>query len=221
MGTHWSMRHIAALSALILATAVLDGASAHPSIGPQAPLTSSPAATGSSALTAPAQPSSSAPTQAVMTAASTSPQSSAPRPASGAPASTASASASPTPGAATPRQDLAAAVADATNAQRVAAGLKPLTYRSCTTPAVWAVHLASVGSLTHNSLTTVLSACAGTTVAGENIAVAYGSVADVTAGWMASPGDKANIVNPTYTGVSVGVAQAADGTYYWVEDFTG
>ena len=124
-------------------------------------------------------------------------------------------------GSVTARQDLAAAVAAATNAQRVAAGFSALSYRSCSVPASWAVQMASAGSLTHNSLMTVLSACGGKTTAGENIAAGYTSVAAVTAGWMGSAGHKANILNPNFKIISVGVAQAANGTYYWVEDFTG
>jgi uncharacterized protein YkwD len=126
-----------------------------------------------------------------------------------------------TQGSVTSRQDLAAAVASATNAQRAAAGLAPLAYRSCSVPAAWAVHMASAGSLTHNSMMTVLSSCGGTTTAGENIAAGYTSVSAVTSGWMNSPGHKANILNANFKIISVGVAQAANGTYYWVEDFTG
>jgi uncharacterized protein YkwD len=126
-----------------------------------------------------------------------------------------------TSGSVTARQDLASAVASATNAQRVAAGLSPLSYRSCSVPASFAVKLATEGALYHNSLTTVLSACGGTTTAGENIARGYTSVSAVTAGWMASAGHKANILNPSFKSISVGVAQASNGTYYWVENFVG
>ena len=140
-----------------------------------------------------------------------------------APAAPAPAAVAPpaTTGSVTARQDLAGAVAAATNAQRAAAGLKPLAYRSCSVPAAWAVHMASAGSLTHNSMMTVLSSCGGTTTAGENIAAGYTSVSAVTSGWMNSPGHKANILNANFKIISVGVAQAANGTYYWVEDFTG
>jgi uncharacterized protein YkwD len=124
-----------------------------------------------------------------------------------------------TQGSVTSRQDLAAAVASATNAQRAAAGLAPLAYRSCSVPAAFAVKLASEGALYHNSLTTVLSACGGTSTAGENIARGYSSVSAVTAGWMSSAGHRANILNPSFKAISVGVAQAANGTYYWVENF--
>jgi len=124
-------------------------------------------------------------------------------------------------GSVTSRQDLAGAVASATNAQRAAAGLSPLAYRSCSVPASFALKLATEGALYHNSLTTVLSACGGTTTAGENIARGYTSVSAVTAGWMASAGHKANILNPSFKSISVGVAQASNGTYYWVENFVG
>lgn len=124
-------------------------------------------------------------------------------------------------GSVTSRQDLAAAVASATNAQRAAAGLAPLAYRSCSVPAAFAVQLASEGALYHNSLTTVLTACGGTSTAGENIAQGYTSVSAVTAGWMGSAGHRANILNPSFKAISVGVAQAANGTYYWVENFVG
>jgi len=140
-----------------------------------------------------------------------------------APAAPAPAAVAPkaTTGSVTARQDLAGAVAAATNAQRAAAGLKPLAYRSCSVPAAWAVHMASTGSLTHNNMMTVLSSCGGTTTAGENIAAGYTSVSAVTSGWMNSPGHRANILNANFKIISVGVAQAANGTYYWVEDFTG
>ena len=126
-----------------------------------------------------------------------------------------------TSGSVTSRQDLAGAVASATNAQRAAAGLAPLAYRSCSVPASFAVKLASEGALYHNSLTTVLSACGGKSTAGENIARGYASVSAVTAGWMGSAGHRANILNPSFKSISVGVAQAANGTYYWVENFVG
>ena len=126
-----------------------------------------------------------------------------------------------TSGSVTSRQDLAGAVASATNAQRAAAGLAPLAYRSCSVPASFAVKLASEGALYHNSLTTVLSACGGKSTAGENIARGYSSVSAVTAGWMGSAGHRANILNPSFKSISVGVAQAANGTYYWVENFVG
>jgi hypothetical protein len=43
--------------------------------------------------------------------------------------------------------------------------------------------------------------------AGENLAVYYTQAEDVTAGWMASPTHRANIVDTRYTDIGVGVAQ--------------
>jgi uncharacterized protein YkwD len=42
--------------------------------------------------------------------------------------------------------------------------------------------------------------------AGENLAVHYDVAEDVQDGWMASPGHRANIVNPNYTEIGVGVS---------------
>ena len=146
-----------------------------------------------------------------------------PKPAATAPMATAPAATAPAAmsGSVTPRQDLATAVAAATNAQRTAAGLKALTIKTCSVPASFAVKLATEGGLYHNNLMTVLSGCGGGTTAGENIARGYSSVSGVTAGWMGSAGHRANILNVNYTSIFVGVAQASNGTYYWVENFTG
>lgn len=54
---------------------------------------------------------------------------------------------------------------------------------------------------------------------GENIAYGYATPADVMAGWLSSPGHKANIENPAFTSTGVGVAQNAQGVYYWTQDF--
>jgi uncharacterized protein YkwD len=146
-----------------------------------------------------------------------------PKPATTAPVAATAPAAAPTAvsGAVTARQDLAYAVAAATNAQRTAAGLKALSIKTCGVPASFAVKLATEGALYHNNLMTVLSGCGGGTTAGENVARGYSSVAGVTAGWMGSAGHKANILNANYKSIFVGVAQSANGTYYWVENFTG
>ena len=43
--------------------------------------------------------------------------------------------------------------------------------------------------------------------AGENLAVYFTSAEDVYSGWLASPTHKANIIDPRYTEIGVGVAQ--------------
>jgi uncharacterized protein YkwD len=54
---------------------------------------------------------------------------------------------------------------------------------------------------------------------GENIAYGYATPADVMNGWLGSAGHKANIENPAFTSTGVGVAQNAQGVYYWTQDF--
>jgi uncharacterized protein YkwD len=55
---------------------------------------------------------------------------------------------------------------------------------------------------------------------GENIAAGDRSAEAVVAGWLESPGHRANILKPEYTEIGVGVA-SGDGTYgiYWVQMF--
>jgi uncharacterized protein YkwD len=55
---------------------------------------------------------------------------------------------------------------------------------------------------------------------GENIAAGYATPEDVIAGWMGSPGHRANILNPNFHVIGVGYATGG-GDYgsYWVQDF--
>jgi uncharacterized protein YkwD len=56
-------------------------------------------------------------------------------------------------------------------------------------------------------------------IAAENIAAGQRTPQDVTAGWMNSPGHRANILNCSL--VHIGVGYAVGGTYgtYWTQDF--
>ncbi|MGW2965189.1 CAP domain-containing protein [Streptomyces sp. NPDC001220] len=51
---------------------------------------------------------------------------------------------------------------------------------------------------------------------GENVAYGYATPEQVMAGWMASPGHKANILNCTFKEIGVGLAQPDS---YWTQDF--
>ena len=53
---------------------------------------------------------------------------------------------------------------------------------------------------------------------GENIAWGYRSPQDVVEGWMASPGHRANILNPKFADLGVGIA-FVNGTPYMTQDF--
>jgi uncharacterized protein YkwD len=55
----------------------------------------------------------------------------------------------------------------------------------------------------------------------ENIAAGYPSPAAVMAGWMGSPGHRANILNCGHRALGVGVARGSEGRLYWTQDFGG
>lgn len=57
--------------------------------------------------------------------------------------------------------------------------------------------------------------------AGENIAMGQASPAQVMNDWMNSQGHRENILKSSYTKIGVGVAQNANGTYYWTQHFIG
>ena len=54
---------------------------------------------------------------------------------------------------------------------------------------------------------------------GENVAVGYPTVGAVMSGWMNSPGHRANIMNPSYRHVGLGMATSAPGSPYWTQNF--
>jgi uncharacterized protein YkwD len=54
---------------------------------------------------------------------------------------------------------------------------------------------------------------------GENIGFGYASPQSVVAGWLASPGHRANIANPRFTSTGVGVAASVSGRLYWTQTF--
>ncbi|WP_313890797.1 CAP domain-containing protein [Psychrobacillus sp.] len=54
--------------------------------------------------------------------------------------------------------------------------------------------------------------------AAENIAMGQRSAAEVVDSWMKSPGHKANIMNPSYTHIGVGLSNSG---YYWTQQFIG
>lgn len=56
-------------------------------------------------------------------------------------------------------------------------------------------------------------------MAGENIAAGQPTPADAIAAWMKSPGHRANILNPDFTQIGVGIAQSATGIFYYTQDF--
>jgi uncharacterized protein YkwD len=53
---------------------------------------------------------------------------------------------------------------------------------------------------------------------GENVAYGYRTARAVMRAWMNSPGHRANILNPSFRHVGVGVQRGADGLLYWTLD---
>jgi len=108
-----------------------------------------------------------------------------------------------------------------TNAQRAHYGLPPLKISYCMKGHFadpWARHLAATRTLTHQSLSPMMSTCHGSSV-GENIARANVSPGRMVEMWMASPGHRANILNRGYTHLGVGAVRGSDGLVYGVQDF--
>jgi uncharacterized protein YkwD len=57
---------------------------------------------------------------------------------------------------------------------------------------------------------------------GENIAAGYPSPEAVVAGWMASPGHRANILSPAFSETGIGLVSNGSKTYqgmYWTQEF--
>ena len=57
--------------------------------------------------------------------------------------------------------------------------------------------------------------------AGENIAKGQKTPQEVMNSWMNSPGHRANILNPDFTKLGVGIAKDSNGTLYWSQMFIG
>ncbi|WP_407344498.1 CAP domain-containing protein [Pengzhenrongella phosphoraccumulans] len=93
-----------------------------------------------------------------------------------------------------------------TNAVRADAGLPAVVASSCAQAAAAQRAEALVGAaeLTHAPLTGVISDCAPSTTAAENLSRAAAEPADVMAAWMASPGHRSNLLDPDLTELGVG-----------------
>ncbi|MEE6274177.1 CAP domain-containing protein [Georgenia sp. MJ206] len=93
-----------------------------------------------------------------------------------------------------------------TNAVRVAEGLDPLVESSCAESAALqrAARLAGDDELEHAPLGPVIEACAPMTTAAENLVNSAATPVEVVQAWLASPGHRANIVDPVLTEIGIG-----------------
>ena len=124
---------------------------------------------------------------------------------------------------------LAQQVLTLVNQERATAGLSPLTaHAGCDQVAYdhsWDMDYRDFFSHTNPDNASPFDRMAGAgvtyTAAGENIAAGYATPAAVMTGWMNSPGHRANILNPNFTEIGIGVRQGSTGQYgtYWTQVF--
>ncbi|OIK25167.1 CAP domain-containing protein [Streptomyces malaysiense] len=145
---------------------------------------------------------------------------------SAAPAPAAAASSTPTAATASTgaASGVAAQIVQLVNAERAKAGCRPLTLDAKLTEAAQA-HSADMAAHQNMSHTGSDGSDPGTRITqagytwsayGENVAYGYSTAAEVMAGWMSSPGHRANILNCGYQEIGVGLAQPGS---YWTQDF--
>ncbi|PVU83410.1 hypothetical protein DDP54_10835 [Cellulomonas sp. WB94] len=108
-------------------------------------------------------------------------------------------------------EQLAARLVVLTNAERAKAGLVALETSPCATAqaAARAAVLVAQGRFEHDPLGPVVEACGGSSV-GENLALGYSTPEAMTAGWMASPGHRENILR-AYTSIGIGCVTGSAG----------
>lgn len=133
-----------------------------------------------------------------------------------------------TPNNAAQAADPTATVIALVNAERAWAGLGPVTYNpNLTYAAQNYANLLSHGSCWghycdgYSRVSHRLEAAGyrNWTTVGENIAAGQWSPEAVVAAWMASPGHRANILNPNYTEIGVGLAHGGPYGVYWSQNF--
>jgi hypothetical protein len=105
-----------------------------------------------------------------------------------------------------------------TNSARTSHGLAPLGTSSTLTSIArsWSAHIAGVRSLVHNG--SLGSEVHGWSMIGENLAMAF-SATQAQQLWMASPGHRANILQPRFNRIGVGVTRTSDGALWITVDF--
>jgi len=119
-------------------------------------------------------------------------------------------------GACSPQED---SVFQATNALRTARGVAPLQWNegAYAKAVAWSTHMADEGRLSHSELAAGIPA--GWKRLGENVAYA-GTVEKAMAALTASPGHLANMLNPAFTSIAVGVVER-DGKVWVTQVFIG
>jgi uncharacterized protein YkwD len=120
-------------------------------------------------------------------------------------------------------------IVDLVNQAREQNGLAPLQVNSSLVEAaqIQSTDMAELGQFDHNlpgaALPTLESRAQyvgyNYSFLGENVAFNYPDANTVMAGWLASPGHRANILNADYTQIGVGIAYDAQGEPYYTQEF--
>ncbi|MFF2521306.1 CAP domain-containing protein [Streptomyces liangshanensis] len=122
---------------------------------------------------------------------------------------------------------IVAEMLDLTNAERGAAGLRPLAHdrRLADAAQAYSTDMATRAFYSHTSPEGLApwdrAAAAGAPHRGigENIACGQRTAAEVVEGWMNSPGHRANILKPDFTHLGVGYAGGGPAGTYWTQLF--
>jgi len=117
-----------------------------------------------------------------------------------------------------PKEQIIQRILDETNAIRASVGAAPLVLNSSINVVAenWSRQQAAAGVMSHNpNYSSQIPG--GWRAAGENVAYGY-RYTEVTTAWRNSPGHYKNMVGD-YTDIGIGVAEAADGSLYYTQNF--
>ena len=111
-------------------------------------------------------------------------------------------------------------VVEYANAERTKRHLAKVSASSCVNryAEAQARRMARAKRIYHQDMMTILRACKLRMV-GENVAAGFTSGKAVTAGWMGSPGHRANLLTRDYRLIGVGAVKASNGRWYVSEVF--
>jgi len=173
-----------------------------------------------------ATPSTASPSTAEAAASTTQTRSASPAPPTPRPSHTPSPTHRPTtPPIASGTQAQREQVRELTNQQRQDNGdLAPLSMNSKLQAAAqaYAEHLAADGQFSHTDGSQlgdrITAAGYQWSAVGENLGLGQRSPAEIVAGWMNSPGHRANMLNADYVDAGVGIATRPDGQIIWCLD---
>lgn len=124
-----------------------------------------------------------------------------------------------------PEERIARHIFDRVNAERAERGLEPVAWNGelAAVARRWSEEMARTGRFEHQDPRELLrrDRLSGFAGVGENIFRATGPVpaGEIHAGWMRSPGHRANVLNPGWNRLGIGVFCAEDGSVWATQQF--